>query len=153
MSIYKLSISRRKVSNNTPDRIRNARQAAEYAMKYCYKSTQLWREQLYAVYLDRNNIPLCHLMVCNGVTSKCIMDNRLAIKSALACNADAIVLIHNHPSNNTTPSQSDIDMTDSLKKALSCFSIRLLDHVILGEDELFSFNEERKQKLTWHHSN
>ena len=43
MSIYKLSISRRKVSNNTPDRIRNARQAAEYAMKYCYKSTQLWR--------------------------------------------------------------------------------------------------------------
>ena len=63
------------------------------------------------------------------------MSNR-QVKQALADNAACVILAHNHPSGVCEPSQADIQITERLKKALALVDIRVLDHVIVGDDTL-----------------
>jgi DNA repair protein RadC len=60
-------------------------------------------------------------------------------KSALLSSAAAILFIHNHPSGDTTPSQEDLEMTKRLKQAGDLLGIRVLDHLIFGEEGYYSF--------------
>ena len=59
---------------------------------------------------------------------------REVVKQALQHNAHAIIIAHNHPSGDTTPSQSDIEFTHSLRDALAVIDIKVLDHLIIGND-------------------
>jgi len=63
------------------------------------------------------------------------------MKSAILLGAAAIVLSHNHPSGDPTPSPDDIRMTERMSKAADILGIRLLDHVIIGELGSFSFRD------------
>jgi DNA repair protein RadC len=63
------------------------------------------------------------------------------VKQALADNAAAIILAHNHPSGVSEPSQADIRITGRLKQALQLVDIRVLDHVIVG-DQVTSLSEQ-----------
>ena len=56
------------------------------------------------------------------------------MKTALACNAAAVIFAHNHPSGHSTPSQADITLTKRLKDALALVDIRVLDHLVIGSD-------------------
>ena len=58
---------------------------------------------------------------------------REIIKKALNYNAKSIILCHNHPSGDTVPSESDISITESIKKACDVFDVRCLDHIIIGK--------------------
>jgi len=62
------------------------------------------------------------------------------VKAALAHNAAAVILAHNHPSGNAEPSQADRRITDRLRDALSLIDVRVLDHLIVGH-EVISFAE------------
>jgi DNA repair protein RadC len=66
---------------------------------------------------------------------------RTLIQRCLFHNAAAIIIAHNHPSGITQPSQADQEITDSLKKALEIVDIRLLDHMIVGDNQIYSFAE------------
>lgn len=66
---------------------------------------------------------------------------REVVKEALAVNAAAVILTHNHPSGNPTPSEADRRVTSKLKSALSLFDIRVLDHVIVGGVQTYSMAE------------
>ena len=66
---------------------------------------------------------------------------REVVKKALALNAAAVILAHNHPSGLAEPSQADIRITDKLKSALLLVDIRVLDHMIVGDGEVLSFAE------------
>jgi DNA repair protein RadC len=61
---------------------------------------------------------------------------REIVKQALADNAAGVILAHNHPSGVADPSQADIQITERLKKALALVDIRVLDHVIIGDETL-----------------
>ena len=61
------------------------------------------------------------------------------VKRALALGASAIIMIHNHPSGDTTPSRADIDMTRIVAKALTAVGIALHDHVVIGRGRHSSF--------------
>ncbi|MFI3251931.1 MAG: DNA repair protein RadC [bacterium] len=67
------------------------------------------------------------------------VDIKEIVNDALKCNATGVFLIHNHPSGDTTPSEADIDLTDAINKALKYFDISLLDHIIFGNNNYFSF--------------
>jgi DNA repair protein RadC len=67
---------------------------------------------------------------------------REVIKEALAHNAAAVILVHNHPSGSPEPSQADRRITDRLQQALNTVEIRLLDHVIVGHEGRYSFAEK-----------
>jgi|TARA_R110001583_G_scaffold195538_1_gene375661 DNA repair protein RadC len=67
---------------------------------------------------------------------------REVLKAALACNAAAVILVHNHPSGDPEPSDSDRKITERLKEALGLMDIRVIDHVVVGSDGCKSFAEK-----------
>jgi DNA repair protein RadC len=77
----------------------------------------------------------------NGTIDGASVYPREVVKRALACNAAAVILTHNHPSGVAEPSQADIQITERIKKALALVDIRVLDHIILAGMENVSFAE------------
>ena len=70
-------------------------------------------------------------------------ENDLNFKEAIKKSSKSIILIHNHPSGDTNPSDDDIQITKRLVKAGDVLDVKVLDHVIVG-DGFFSFREEKK---------
>ena len=75
-----------------------------------------------------------------GTINHVTIHPREFIKLVLNKKAEAIILAHNHPSGDTTPSHADIEMTRLLKEALETIDVRLLDHVIISKNQVYSFN-------------
>ncbi|RXT08856.1 DNA repair protein RadC [Ammoniphilus sp. CFH 90114] len=84
-----------------------------------------------------NAIHVCHV----GSLNCSIVHPREVFKSAILSNSASIIVAHNHPSGDTTPSREDIEVTRRLKQAGEILGIDLLDHLIIGEDKFFSLKE------------
>ena len=67
---------------------------------------------------------------------------REVAKRALEHNASALILVHNHPSGDPTPSQSDIDMTNQIERACGALGLTLHDHIVIGRSREISFRAE-----------
>ena len=104
-----------------------------------------YSEYSFALLLDRANHINGYIKVSEGGLASTIVDIRKIVKAALDANASGVILMHNHPSNSACPSKSDLEETDKLRKALNLFDIALIDHIILAEDEFFSFAEDNRQ--------
>ena len=72
---------------------------------------------------------------------KLVADPRVVVQRALALNASALILAHQHPSGNTEPSAADRAITERLKSALATVDVRVLDHFIVGKGSPYSFAE------------
>lgn len=72
-----------------------------------------------------------------------IVDVNLIFKKALTCGARKIICLHNHPSGDIYPSREDIELTNTIKKVGEIVKIELLDHIIIGKDNFFSFKQSR----------
>ena len=77
----------------------------------------------------------------NGTINSASVYPREVVKAALAANAAAVVLAHNHPSGVAEPSRADIEITAKLKQALALVEIRVLDHIIVGDGYQVSLAE------------
>jgi DNA repair protein RadC len=101
------------------------------------------KEECWALYLNT----ACYLIdkerLTLGTGTSTAFDSRDILKGALDRRAYAVVLVHNHPSGNPSPSNSDQLMTKKLRKACDKLSVSLLDHVIVADDSFYSFNEDR----------
>ena len=104
-------------------------------------------EESWILLLNGANLPLAKKMITVGTIKSTQIDHRRIIKEALLCNATAIILAHNHPSGNPTPSASDMNETNKLKKACDIFDISLLNHIILADTAYYSFAEETQNKF------
>lgn len=84
------------------------------------------------------------IRLSTGGINGTVMDVRLIMAMALISGSTGIVIAHNHPSGNMTPSESDKNVTDKLKQCCSYHDIQLIDHIILSgcDDKYFSFAEE-----------
>ena len=83
----------------------------------------------------------CKIMY-TGTVDKAVVFPREIIKEALKLNASSIILAHNHPTGISQPSANDIHLTDLITKAAKTMDIKVLDHMIVGTDDYFSFTEE-----------
>lgn len=90
------------------------------------------KEQLRLLYLDRKNGLIKDEMVYEGTVDHVPLYPREVVRKALEFGASAIIMAHNHPSGDPTPSQQDIKMTIGIIKALAVFDIRLHEHFIIG---------------------
>ncbi|MGL4451137.1 MAG: JAB domain-containing protein, partial [Sarcina sp.] len=74
-----------------------------------------------------------------GTIDRSVVYPRLIVERALKYATKGIIFAHNHPSGSLTPSRKDIELTTELKELLEVIDIKLLDHIILGEGDYFSF--------------
>lgn len=107
----------------------------EPAMVYRYLSAEmlhLTQETLVVLLLDARRRLIRKCTVAKGTASMVISHPRDIFREAINCNAQAIVLAHNHPSGDPTPSKADRELTKVVSEAAEVLRIRLLDHVIIG---------------------
>ncbi len=93
------------------------------------------------VFLDSQHQVLAYEPLFKGSVDQTSVYPRVVIQRALALNASALILAHQHPSGVTEPSTADRTLTDRLKTALAVVDIRVVDHFIVGKGNPFSFAE------------
>jgi DNA repair protein RadC len=91
--------------------------------------------------LDSANKIIGFETLFTGTVNQSSVFPRLIVQRALACNATAVILVHNHPSGFTTPSHSDRVLTKRIQEALALIEITVLDHFVVGKGEPFSFTK------------
>jgi len=101
-------------------------------------------EKIIVFYLNTKNEVLYEDHFSNGANDLCYLDNKIVCKTAIEKYAKKIIICHNHPSGNTSPSLDDINMFFSLQKALANINIKLIDHIIIGQNEYYSVKDEKK---------
>ena len=99
-------------------------------------------EQFRVLFLDRKNVLIADEEQARGTVDHVPVYPREVAKRALELNASALILVHNHPSGDPTPSQSDISMTRKVEAALDALGIELHDHLIIGASDELSFRSE-----------
>ena len=99
-------------------------------------------EEVWAVFLNLKAKVIDQQMLSRGTLSQTSIDCRTVLRNALLVNAASFILLHNHPSGDPRPSAQDIHFTDRLRKACSLMDIKLLDHIVIGENGFFSFANE-----------
>lgn len=106
-------------------------------------------EEVWILLLNSDMKPLRKERINIGNLSQTTIDTRRIVKSAIDNAATGIILYHNHPSGNPTPSVEDATMTEGLKKGLGIFSISLIDHIIISGNgkTYYSFAEEQFKSL------
>jgi len=104
--------------------------------------SDLPHEEFWVIYLNRNNEILKQENISKGGVSGTIADSKIIFKRAIEALASAMILCHNHPSGNLKPSNADIQLTDKLKEVGKMLDIPVLDHLIIGEKDYFSFADE-----------
>ena len=110
---------------------------------YCH-TTMAHREteQFRVFYLDRKNVLIADEEQAKGTVDHVPVYPREVAKRALELNASALILVHNHPSGDPTPSQSDIDMTNRIQDACTALGLVLHDHLIIGKSTELSFRSQ-----------
>lgn len=98
-------------------------------------------EQFRILFLDNRNRLLADEAQAKGTVNHTPVYPREVVKRALELHATAIILVHNHPSGDPSPSTDDIEMTKEIKKAAATLSIVLHDHVIVGNGQWLSFRK------------
>ena len=99
------------------------------------------REVFAALFLNARHRLLHYEELFSGSVDRACVYPRVVLRQALACNAAALVLAHNHPSGNLEPSASDIGLTSRLKRLLAEVDVRLLDHLVVGRQRVVSLAE------------
>jgi DNA repair protein RadC len=101
------------------------------------------REEFHVVLLDEKHHLIKTEQITVGLSNKSLAHPREVFKPAIRESASAIILVHNHPSGDPTPSQDDKTITKELKTAADTLGMKVLDHIILAKDNILSMVDER----------
>ena len=104
-------------------------------------------ERMYIIALSTKGDVIGYIEHSKGTLNSSLVDVAGIFKFALLCNANSIILTHNHPSGSTTPSQEDIQVTSRVKDAGDLLSVPLLDHIITTPSGVY--NSIRSNSTIW----
>lgn len=116
--------------------------AADLVNYYGPCMRDLKKEKFIAILLDVKNKIIKNIDVSVGSLTESIVHPREVLKEIIKESAASVIFLHNHPSGESNPSKNDLDITDRLVEACNIIGVRVLDHIILGEDNHFSFAQE-----------
>jgi DNA repair protein RadC len=125
----------RKQLNNAPLLSKWSELEAYLRLKIGY----LTHEEFHILFLNAKSYLINDLKIFRGTTNKATIYPREILKHALECGAVAIILAHNHPSGDATPSSEDIKLTYQIIKAAEIIDIQVIDHIIIGKYDIQSF--------------
>jgi len=103
-----------------------------------------WEKEVFVgFFLDSENRIISREIIAIGILNACIIHPREVFRTAIIRNANSLIITHNHPSGNVTPSAEDIEVTEKLKKVGEIIDIKLLDHIIVTKDNYYSIMTEQ----------
>lgn len=148
--VGRVVITQLKVTEAAAHRMARARVMGQHALSswdalldYCHTvMAHRDTEQFRILFLDRKNVLIADEQQAKGTVDHVPVYPREVVKRALELNASALILVHNHPSGDPTPSQSDIAMTQQIEQAAQALSITIHDHLIIGRNRELSFRAE-----------
>ena len=108
------------------------------------KMRDLCHEECHLLLLDVKNQYMGHHLLSRGGITESTVDIRLLLRHALVAGAPNVILAHNHPSGNPQPSRQDNELTKRLNQACHAVQLRLLDHIIIGDNTYYSYADEGK---------
>lgn len=114
--------------------------------KNCFKDIAD-HEEVWVLFLNGANNVIEKKMMGMGSINEVVFNIRGIVRACLMNNATSVIVAHNHPSNHTHPSNADIKNTQTLTDACKLFNISLIDHLVIGTDNYFSFAEEKSYKM------
>lgn len=129
-------------SAQTTRKIKSPREAVQYVSEYFSPYLRDSKNECFIiVLLDIKNKPIKHIEISKGSVNASIVDPKDVIKEATLNSASSIILVHNHPSGETDPSEEDVKITSQIVKACELVNVKVLDHIILGKnhEDYFSF--------------
>lgn len=144
--MYELKLVRSVLKEDAPFKVLGALSVVNYIEKNCQSRDEQWREMAWVLTLNKSCEVTGHFMLSVGGTSSTVIDKKVVAKVAIEQLADAVILVHNHPSGNAKPSTADINQTKDVRNGLKCLDIELLDHIIIADGEFYSFAEEQVTK-------
>ena len=121
--------------------IKTSREAADHFRAYFAEAAK--REQFVCAYMNSQNRLISTEVLFVGSISTSAVYPREVVQRILDLGAAAVMFSHNHPSGELTPSNSDRAVTKKLETALSAIDVDVLDHIIIGGSEYFSFSDHR----------
>lgn len=98
-------------------------------------------EELWGLYVDNQNRAMSWRKLSQGLGGRVFVHNAVVLAPALELKATGVILVHNHPGGAPQPSQADIDMTNMLRQAAQMVDVRVVDHIIVTEDDYASFSD------------
>ena len=125
-------------------RITTPEDAVDYAARYF--SSMLMnegKEHFWVLLLDRKNRPIKHVEISVGSSIQTTVYPKEILKQVSLTSAQALILIHNHPSGDPSPSREDVAVTKQLKQACELVGAQLLDHIIVGKNQHVSLAREK----------
>lgn len=100
------------------------------------------KNEVFAVlFLDSKHRIITFELLFNGTVNCATVHARYVVERTLAHNSAAVILVHNHPSGCSEPSNNDVILTHELKRLLESIQVRVLDHFVIGKGEPYSFAE------------
>jgi len=99
-------------------------------------------EEFWLLMLNRANFVIKKELISRGGVAGTVVDTKIIFKTAVDNYASSIIICHNHPSGNLKPSDADVKITKAIKEAGKIMEIPLLDHLIVTEDNYYSFGDE-----------
>jgi DNA repair protein RadC len=116
--------------------------SSQAAQKYLAYHLQHQQQEVFAcLFLNTQHRILAYEELFHGTIDESSVYPREVVKRALAHNAAKVILAHNHPSGDPTPSQADCEITDLLRDSLALVDIRVIDHIIIGQQQCLSLAE------------
>lgn len=136
--IYKSNISAEKRAQ-----VKTSKDAFSVFWEYWDKETVEHHEEFKILLLNYKNVVLGIAEISKGGITSTIIDPRIVLQHALTAHATGIILGHNHPSGNPTPSESDVAITKKLVEAGKVMDIKVLDHIVIcGDGTYYSLADE-----------
>ncbi len=130
---------RRKVAENSIEFIKTSEDVFKI---FGPKLRDLSVEQFHIILLNRKNGILSMQKISEGGTTGTVVDAKVVFKKAFDHLATAMILVHNHPSGNKMPSSADLEITKKIKSFGELIEMTILDHIIIANDNYFSFADE-----------
>jgi DNA repair protein RadC len=129
------------ITNYPKDKAPHFKSASDIAeeLKFIQEAS---KEIMVAFYLDTKHRVIAREIISVGILNASLIHPREVYRSAIFCNAQSVVIAHNHPSGNSEPSGADKEVTILLCKAGEILGIELVDHVIIGDDGYTSLKEK-----------
>ena len=141
MKSYKYDFKCKKTTSFESVNIKTSDDAYKYALQFWKSDINIY-ESCFIMLLDRAKNVIGWAKISQGGVATMIVDVRIICKYAIETLSSSVILLHNHPSGSVEPSQQDKHLTQQIKDGLNVFGIPLDDHLVMSEEEYFSFYDK-----------